>query len=339
MNSVSEEAARAHTRGIYDSSPVGIAIADLAGNLLEANPSYRKLVGASFDDIGPTALQQLLHMESAVGEVLLQELVEGRRDEFSIEKRWQRGDGSSCWLRATTSLVRTSEEAPEAIVVTVEDITERKNHQDVGDRLFELSADLIVVASLDGYFKRVSRSVSSVLGWSEEELLSRPWASFLHPDDTERVLGEVVRIMKTGDPTFDFDVRVMCADGSFRLLSASGSPDLEADLIYSVLVDVTDRRQIDADRRELDRSKQRERQALEINDTIVQGLAAAKMALEMDMDDKALDLIGGTLRTARSIVSTLLTSGSGLDLKPGDLRRGGAARIELVDDHRVKGRR
>lgn len=327
MISGTEGAAQSNTRVIYERSPVGIAISDLNGNFLEANPSYLRLVGPPDADLTSSTLQQLLHGDPAAGESLLSELIDGRRDECTVEKQWQRSDGSSVWARATVSLARDEHGKPAAAIVTVEDITERKKHQEVGDKLFDLSGDLITVVSLDGFLKRVSRSVTTVLGWSEEELLSQPWASFIHPADVERCIEEVVRIANSGERTFGFDLRVMCKDGSYRLLSASGSPDVEAGLVYSVLVDVTDRRGIEADRRELEKAKQRERHALEINDTIVQGLAAAKMALEMDMEDKALDLIGGTLRTARTIVSTLLTSGAHPDLRAGDLRRGGAAKL------------
>jgi PAS domain S-box-containing protein len=55
-------------------------------------------------------------------------------------------------------------------------------------RLFNLSLDLLCIAGLDGYFKQVNPSWTRVLGWSREELLARPVADFMHPEDRERTL-------------------------------------------------------------------------------------------------------------------------------------------------------
>ncbi|MCZ8134073.1 MAG: PAS domain-containing protein, partial [Algoriphagus sp.] len=48
---------------------------------------------------------------------------------------------------------------------------------------FELTADLFCIAGYDGYFKKINTSVSKVLGYSMEELYSRPISEFIHPED------------------------------------------------------------------------------------------------------------------------------------------------------------
>lgn len=66
------------------------------------------------------------------------------------------------------------------------------------------------------------------------------------------------------------------------------------------------------------------RQALELNDTVVQGLTVAKLALETGEVDKGLEAVAGTLVTAQSIVASLLSQmeqANGGPLKPGDLVR------------------
>lgn len=42
---------------------------------------------------------------------------------------------------------------------------------------------LVCVAGLDGYYKQVNAAFERVLGYSEEESLSRPFIEFIHPDD------------------------------------------------------------------------------------------------------------------------------------------------------------
>src|SRR3954466_6342531 len=68
--------------------------------------------------------------------------------------------------------------------------------------------------------------------------------------------------------------------------------------------------------------KVRERQALEINDNIVQGLAVAKYAMSIGAEDHGKQAIEDTLVRARHIITDLLGEpGSAIELGPGDLRR------------------
>jgi hypothetical protein len=68
--------------------------------------------------------------------------------------------------------------------------------------------------------------------------------------------------------------------------------------------------------------KARQRQALEINDNIVQGLAVAKYQLDRGADDESREAIEETLHKARGLITDLLG-----DLGPGDLRRSERAAV------------
>jgi hypothetical protein len=68
--------------------------------------------------------------------------------------------------------------------------------------------------------------------------------------------------------------------------------------------------------------RERERQALELNDNIVQGLVTAKYALDTGVDQASRKAIEDTLVKARGIITELLgPEGSALELGPGELRR------------------
>jgi hypothetical protein len=75
--------------------------------------------------------------------------------------------------------------------------------------------------------------------------------------------------------------------------------------------------------------KVRERQALEINDNIVQGLAVARMALESGHDEQTRVAIEDTLRRSQALISDLLGTDEIGAISPGDLRRTGAAEVVL----------
>lgn len=66
-------------------------------------------------------------------------------------------------------------------------------------------------------------------------------------------------------------------------------------------------------------AEQRQQQALQINEGIVQGIAVAKMALELDDHERALDTLDRTLTAAKRVISHLLLD-SVDEIQPSDLR-------------------
>ena len=65
--------------------------------------------------------------------------------------------------------------------------------------------------------------------------------------------------------------------------------------------------------------EQRQHQALQINEGIVQGIAVAKMALELNDHERALDTLDRTLTAAKRVISHLLLD-SVDEIQPSDLR-------------------
>jgi diguanylate cyclase (GGDEF)-like protein/PAS domain S-box-containing protein len=111
------------------------------------------------------------------------------------------------------------------------------------DRLFNLSLDLICVAGIDGYFKRLSPSFETTLGFSREELLARPFLDFVHPDDVAATIGEVEK-QAGGLPTIYFENRYRTAAGDYRWLAWNSQPAPDGTL-YAVARDITEQKQAD----------------------------------------------------------------------------------------------
>jgi hypothetical protein len=78
--------------------------------------------------------------------------------------------------------------------------------------------------------------------------------------------------------------------------------------------------------------KARERQAIEINDNIVQGLSVAKYALDQGRDEQSKAAIEDSLKKARGIITELLgEDGTPVGLGPGELRRTAPAAVGSGD--------
>ena len=60
------------------------------------------------------------------------------------------------------------------------------------DQFFDMAADLLCIAGVDGYFKVVNQAWSEALGYEDGELLQRPFVDFVHPDDRRATIERVV---------------------------------------------------------------------------------------------------------------------------------------------------
>ena len=113
------------------------------------------------------------------------------------------------------------------------------------DRIFTLSQDLIAVADFDGRFTRVNPAAEEILGYTEDELLARPYIGLVHPADRNSTAAEADAIAR-GKATVSFENRYVRKDGSVRILDWTATPDAEHGLMYAVARDVTERRNAEA---------------------------------------------------------------------------------------------
>ncbi|HTE60171.1 MAG TPA: PAS domain S-box protein, partial [Solirubrobacteraceae bacterium] len=132
-------------------------------------------------------------------------------------------------------------------------ITLRRRAQRDVERIFELSLDLVGIVGLDGYYRAVNPAFRHTLGYSTQELLSRPFSDFVHPHDLESAREAFADVVGGEDMT-QFECRFICADGSERWLQWSGRVVPDQSVIYGIARDVTDRRRIDAELREAQRT-------------------------------------------------------------------------------------
>jgi len=119
-------------------------------------------------------------------------------------------------------------------------MTEINIGNDELQRLFDLSIQMLCIAGTDGYFKRLNPAFEKTLGYSCEELKSRSFLEFVHPDDREATLNELNRL-SNGEPAIQFENRYQCKDGSYRWLAWSSSPQHNG-LLFASAVDITERK-------------------------------------------------------------------------------------------------
>jgi PAS domain S-box-containing protein len=127
-------------RATFDRAGIGIALVDLSGRFQDCNAALQQMMGFTREELTTKTFAEITHPEDRQKNLdVHEELVSGRRDHYSMEKRYVRKDGSTIWGRLNVSLVRDAEGKPDYSVGMVEDVTERKRAE---EELLRLNAEL-----------------------------------------------------------------------------------------------------------------------------------------------------------------------------------------------------
>jgi PAS domain S-box-containing protein len=113
-------------------------------------------------------------------------------------------------------------------------------------RLFDSSPDAFCIAGFDGNVKMANPAFARMLGYTQQELLTRRFVDILHPDDVESVRALVVEL-EAGNDIVEFECRHVCADGSVRWFEWNSRTAPEEGVVYGVGRDVTERRVVNAE--------------------------------------------------------------------------------------------
>jgi PAS domain S-box-containing protein len=104
---------------------------------------------------------------------------------------------------------------------------------------FNKTKDLICIASLDGYFTKINEAFSKSLGYTEEELFSKQFINFIHPEDLDKTLKEIENLNK-GQNTINFSNKYKKKDGGYINLNWHAISNEDTKTIFAIARDVTD---------------------------------------------------------------------------------------------------
>ena len=185
-----------------------------------------------------------------------------REGQFS-EDGWRfRADGSR--FRANTVITAIKNDQGKLIGFSKisRDLTERIRAEEQSNNFFTLSIDLLCIAGRDGYFKRLNAAWQNVLGYTDAELRSSRYMDFVHPDDRERTMVAAEKLAN-GDTHGQFENRYRRKDGTYRWLLWKSAVSSDSELIYAAATDITDRKKVEDEVAELNRTLQRQNLQLE----------------------------------------------------------------------------
>ena len=229
---------------LLDSLPYGITVSDMDGNIVETNSIGEQMLGVSKEECSQRTI------DGQEWRIVRTDGSDMPRDEWASvislkEHRLAnckmgviRPEGKIMWLSVTAAPIPIE---GAGVVVIYHDITERKNTEDELSQVFAMSLDMICVADINtATFIKVNPAFTEVLGYTEEELLEKPFMDFIHPEDIETTQKVIEDKLHAGARVVNFENRYRCKDGTYRWLSWVSHPLPDKGVTFAVARDITE---------------------------------------------------------------------------------------------------
>lgn len=234
-------------QSIIDNTTNPISIKKLNGEYILVNKQYqllfqskeKNLIGKTNHDFLTKEIADIYRSSD------LEAIKAGK--EIHIEETLEQSDGIHIYLSVKFPLFDSSNRAY-AIGNISTDITERKKTEQslvAADTFFNLSIDSLVIASKDRFVK-INPSLSKLLGYTDQELLEKPFTTFIFPEDVSITEEEIEKLEK-GTNLINFKNRWVCKDGSVKWLSWNATADVNTGTLYAIVKDITEELQLEAE--------------------------------------------------------------------------------------------
>ena len=172
------EQSEARFRTMFETSAVGIGIMGLDRKVIEANPALCQMYGYTCEELVGQTSALVTHPDDMPRAIqYLQDLLAGKFDYYTDERRYIRKNGEVFWAQITMSMVKDSHGNPLYIVGMLTDITEKKRtlndlrrSQARFQAVFENAAVGIAVMGLDRQPIAINPVTEKIIGYSLEDL-------------------------------------------------------------------------------------------------------------------------------------------------------------------------
>jgi len=161
-------------------------------------------------------------------------------DIYQVEFRLKGSDNEYLWIQALGRVIKRDKTGKASMMRGIHiNIDDLKNKENIRNRFYDYSIDMLAVSNFEGYFMDINSGWSKTLQWSYSELLTKKWLEIVHPDDISNTLNEFQKLL-SGTVITDFTNRYITKEGKYKHLQWTSIPDTNNKLIFSIVKDVTD---------------------------------------------------------------------------------------------------
>ncbi|MGD9000285.1 MAG: PAS domain S-box protein [Granulosicoccaceae bacterium] len=160
-------------RATFEQAAVGIAHVGLDGCWLRVNQRLCEIIGYSEEELLEKTFQDITYPDDLDADLVhVQQLLEGKAENYTLEKRYIRKQGSIVWVNLTVAMAHKPDGSPDYFISVIEDIDEKKylqeNLQSMNERLEQRVSER--TAELSASKQRVEHTLQK-LYQAEQQML------------------------------------------------------------------------------------------------------------------------------------------------------------------------
>ncbi|MDD3719050.1 MAG: PAS domain S-box protein [Actinomycetota bacterium] len=240
--------------GVFEHAGLLLVGLDGEGRIVHFNAAAERLSGYSIQEVMGKHLWDFAIADDAreACKSYLQSFRDGRVVD-TLEQYLLTKDGSRRLISWRASALSRGKRRSPVILAVGMDITERRIAEDaMASRegffrmLIENALDLVTVLGSDGRVIYVGPAVKRLLGYAQEELISRNIIEFIHPDDKVAAKAGLDFALTRAGITGDIELRIRDREGGWRIHEATSFNLLDDPLVKGVVInsrDITDRKE------------------------------------------------------------------------------------------------
>ena len=240
---------------VYENSPLSICLIkwpEVA--YVDVNPAWTKLFGYSREEaIGKTSLQLGLQRNPKFHADNVRQF----REQGAIHSREVHAvsrSGRDLVLITDTNKIELNGQMH--LLATQIDVTESRKLERQMEATFNQAAIGIGHVSTDGKWLKVNRKLCEILGYTEGELLAKTFQEITHPEDLDKDLALVQKILAKEIKEYTLEKRYIKKDGSEVWINLSVAliwNELnEPDYFISIVEDINEKKKAERERAELE---------------------------------------------------------------------------------------
>ena len=243
-------------RALFSQSPVGVFMFDTSLKLTDCNERLGEIMHAPREKLVGIDLRMLKHVLVVPK---IEDTLKGNINHYEGSYDTTLS-GVKVWLSVSASPLRDETGNVIGGMAVVEDITVRTRAQEElrlseeRNRLLVENASEGIAVIRDWRFVFVNPQLLNLTGFTVEELQSRAFTEFIHPDDREMISGRY-RKRLAGDTTpFIYEVRFLTSDGDVRWteLNSVLFSWQESEAVLLFIRDITERKNAEEERRKIE---------------------------------------------------------------------------------------
>jgi len=232
---------------IFENSSIGNILVNATGELHQANPAALRIFGfekVNREEVMKFSIKDIIHpdfLDHAIS--FRQRLLSGEIDNYQLESKFFKKDGSIIWCRTNSSIIRSKDYEENLIITQVEDITIKKDLEFRSNEnaqrfktAFEYSPIGMGLVGPDSKWEMVNQSLADIFGYTKEELISKKSSELIHDDDLRKDTRELKALLSGEIDSYSSEKRFIHKNGKtiYGLFNVSSIKDDEGVPIYLV---------------------------------------------------------------------------------------------------------